>query len=53
MISPSVNVLHFGLLLQNHCANFNQTWRKALLNEGGFKFIIEGVYPLSRGGGGN
>ena len=29
-----VNFLHFYLLLQNHWANFNQTWHKASLGEG-------------------
>ena len=30
----SVNFSHFHLLLQNHWANFNQTWHKASLGEG-------------------
>ena len=30
----SVNFSHFHLLLQNHRANFNQTWHKASLGEG-------------------
>ena len=30
----SVNFSHFHLLLQNHWANFNQTWHKASLDEG-------------------
>jgi hypothetical protein len=30
----SVNFLHFRLLLQNHWANFNQTWHKSSLGEG-------------------
>ena len=30
---PSVNFSHFHLL-QNHCANFNQTWHKASFGEG-------------------
>ena len=29
-----VNFSHFHLLLQNHLANFNQTWHKASLGEG-------------------
>ena len=29
-----VNFSHFHLLLQNHQANFNQTWHKASLGEG-------------------
>ena len=33
-VCPSVNFSHFHLLLQNHCANFNQTWHKAFLGEG-------------------
>jgi hypothetical protein len=27
-------LLHFRLLLQNHWANFNQTWHKSSLGEG-------------------
>ena len=27
-VRPSVNFSHFHLLLQNHWANFNQTWLK-------------------------
>ena len=30
----SVNFSHFHLLLQNHWANFNQTWHKVSLGEG-------------------
>ena len=30
----SVNFSHFHLLLQNHWANFNQTWHKVFLGEG-------------------
>ena len=30
----SVNFSHFHLLLQNHLANFNQTWHKVFLGEG-------------------
>ena len=29
-----VNFSHFHLLLQNHWANFNQTWHKSFLGEG-------------------
>ena len=29
-----VNFSHFHLLLQNHWANFNQTWNKVSLGEG-------------------
>ena len=29
----SVNFSHFELLLQNHWANFNQTWHKASLGK--------------------
>ena len=32
-ICPVVYFLHFHLLLQNHWANFNQTWHKASLDE--------------------
>ena len=34
----SVNFSHFHLLLQNHWANFNQTWHKYLYLWMGFKF---------------
>ena len=33
-LRPFVNFSHFHLLLQNHWANFNQTWHKASLGEG-------------------
>ena len=33
-VRPSVNFSYFRLLLQNHWANFNQTWHKASLGEG-------------------
>ena len=42
----SVNFSHFHLLLQNHWANFNQTWHKASLGEGDSK---EGSRPFQRG----
>jgi hypothetical protein len=35
-----------NLLLQNHWANFNQTWDKSSLGRG-FKFVqIKGIAPL-------
>ena len=33
-IGVVLNFSHFHLLLQNHWANFNQTWHKASLGEG-------------------
>jgi hypothetical protein len=32
-------LLHFRLLLQNHWANFNQTWHKSSLGEGDSKIF--------------
>ena len=34
VVRLSINFSHFNLLLQNHFANFNQTWHKASLGEG-------------------
>ena len=34
VVVVDVNFSHFHLLLQNHWANFNQTWHKASLEEG-------------------
>ena len=34
VVCLSVNFSYFRLLLQNHWANFNQTWHKASLGEG-------------------
>ena len=44
-----VNFSYFHLLLQNHWANFNQTWHKASLGEGNSSFSNEGPCPFSRG----
>jgi hypothetical protein len=42
-------VLHFRLLLQNHCANFNQSWHKSSLGGGDYKlFKWRGLF-LSKG----
>jgi hypothetical protein len=36
-----------NLLLQNHWANFNQTWHKSSKEEEGLKFVqIKGIAPL-------
>ena len=34
LVGVVVNFSHFNLLLQNHWANFKQTWHKASLGEG-------------------
>jgi hypothetical protein len=37
----------FKNLLQNHYANFNQTWHKSSLGGMGFKFVqMKGIAPL-------
>ena len=36
---PSVNFSHFHLILQNHWANFNQTWHKSSFGEGDLSFF--------------
>jgi hypothetical protein len=47
---PSVcKLLHFRLLLQNHRANFNQTWHKSSLGEGVLKCSNEGNCFSPRG----
>jgi hypothetical protein len=39
-VRPSVcKLLHFRLLLQNHWANFNQTWHKSSLGGGDSKLL--------------
>jgi hypothetical protein len=45
-VCPSVcKLLHFRLLLQNHWANFNQTWQ-IILGGRGFKFVqMKGIVP--------
>ena len=43
----SVNFLYFHLLLQNHWANFNQTWQKVSLGDG--VCSNEGPRPSQRG----
>ena len=40
-VRPSVNFSYFWLLLQNHWANFNQTWHKASLSEWDLIFFKE------------
>ena len=45
----SVNFSHFHLLLQNHCANFNQTWHKASLGEGDSSLFKWMAPPFSKG----
>ena len=48
-VCPSVNFSHFHLLLQNHWANFNQTWHKASLGEGDSSLIKWRAPPFSKG----
>lgn len=45
-VCPFINFLHF---LQNHWANFNLTWHKALLGEGDSNLLKWRAHPLSRG----
>ena len=45
----SVNFSHFHLLLQNHCANFNQTWRKASLGKGDSNLFQRRATSFSKG----
>ena len=44
-----VNFSHFHILLQNHWANFNQTWHKAYLGKGDSSLFSEGLRPFPRG----
>jgi hypothetical protein len=49
-VYPSVcKLLHFRLLLQNHCTNFNQTWHKLFLGGGDFKGFKWRGLPFSKG----
>ena len=43
-----VNFSHFHLLLQNHWANFNQTWHKASLGEGDSSLFKWRTPPFSK-----
>ena len=43
-----VNFSHVYLLLQNHWANFNQTWHKVSLGEGDSSFFKWRAPPFSR-----
>ena len=44
-----VNFSHFHLLLQNHWANFNQTWHKASLGKGDSSLFKWRAAPFSKG----
>ena len=44
-----VNFSHFHLLLQNHWANFNQTWHKAPLGKGDSSLFKWRAPPFSKG----
>ena len=44
-----VNFSHFHLLLQNHWANFNQTWHKASLGEGDSSLFKWRAPPFPKG----
>ena len=48
-VRPSVNFSYFHLLLQNHWANFNQTWHKASLGEGDSSLFKWSAPPFSKG----
>ena len=50
VVDVVVNFLNFYLLLQNHWANFNQTWHKASSGEGNSSCLNEGSRgPFPRG----
>ena len=49
VVDVGVNFSHFHLLLQNHGANFNQTWHKASLVKGIPFCSNEGPRPFPRG----
>ena len=44
-----VNFSYFLLLLQNHWANFNQTWHKAFMGKGDSSWFKWRAMPLSKG----
>ena len=44
-----VNFSHFHFLLQNHWANFNQTWHKASLGKGDSSLFKWRAPPFSKG----
>ena len=44
-----VNFSHFHLLLQNHWANFNQTWHKVSLGKGDSSMFKWRTPPFSKG----
>ena len=48
-VRPSINFSHFHLLLQNHWANFNQTWHKASLGEGDSSLFKWRAPPFCKG----
>jgi hypothetical protein len=49
-VCPSVcKLLHFQLLLQNHWANFNQTWHKWFLGGWDSKLFKWRGLPFSKG----
>ena len=48
-VCPSVNFSHFHLLLQNHWANFNQTWHKVSLGEGDSSLFKWRATPFPKG----
>ena len=49
VVGVVVNFSHFHLLLQNHWANFNQTWHKASLGEGNSSLFKLRAPPFSKG----
>ena len=44
-----VNFLYFYLLLQNHWANFNQTWQKAIMGKEESSLFKGSAPPFSMG----
>lgn len=49
LVKIGLGVLKIDLHLQNHCANFYQTWQKASLGKGFQAYSNEGPLLLQRG----
>ena len=49
VLGVGLNFSHFHLLLQNHWANFSQTWQKASLGEGNSNFLKWRALLYSKG----
>ena len=48
VVDVGVNFTHFHILLQNHGANFNQTWHKASLGRGDSSLFKWRAIPFSK-----